>query len=285
MKQTRCLPPVDWLQEQANEILDERDERRIAAVLGEILDCYKPVNYHLAYGSGLWRARLCEDETGFGSFSKMHYPPANCSKAGRANDSNSPLLYTSLTQLTALREVQVSPGGLVQIMAYKMNQHDPIRCFALGEFSSVHLGGRSNLPDAVRNGLNSILHRLKFEPGLSFVFLDAFLAALMTGKQEHENGYVHSRVLARLVFRKYPMLEGIHYPSVAREGAMNIAVRPAAADRALKFLGTSVLQIEKTFDFGLCRFRVLKSATKLAGDGQFLWGPAGSPSLGVPDER
>lgn len=272
MMQTKLLPPIDWLQAQAIEILEEDDERKVEAALERILEYYDPVNYHLAYGSGLWRARPCEDESGFGSFPNMHYPPAHCSRVGRVNDSESPLLYTSLTQLTALREVQVSPGGLVQIMAYKMNRHDPIRCFALGEFSSVHLGGRSNLPDAVRNGMNSILRRLKFEPGLSFVFLDAFLAALMTGKQEHENGYVHSRVLARLVFRKYPMLEGIHYPSVAREGAMNIAVRPAAADRALKFLGTSVLQIEKTFDFGLCRFRVLKSATKLAGDGQFLWG-------------
>lgn len=281
MKQTRPLPPVDWLQEQANEILDESDERNIEAALGEILDYYEPVNYHLAYGSGLWRARPCKDETGFGSFPKMHYPPVNCSKAGRANDSNSPLLYTSLTQLTALREVQVRPGDLVQVMAYKMDRRDPIRSFTLGEFASIHLGGRSNFPDAGRDQLNSILHRLKFEPGLSFVFMDAFLAAVMIDKREHASGYVHSRVLARLIFQKYPSLEAIHYPSVAREGAMNIAIKPAAADRALKFLGTSVLLIEKTFDFGLCRFRVVKSATELADDGCFVWGAGRDSSRGA----
>lgn len=285
MKQIRRLPPVDWLQEQANEILDERDERRIAAALGEILDYYEPVNYHLAYGLGLWRARLCEDETGFGSLSKMHYPPVNYSKVGRANDSNSPLLYTSLTQLTALREVRVRPGDVVQVMAYKMDRRDPIRSFTLGEFASVHLGGRSNFPDAGRKQLNSILHKLKFEPGLSFVFMDAFLASVMIDKREQASGYVHSRVLARLIFQKYPSLEAIHYPSVAREGAVNVAIKPAAADRTLKFLGTSVLLVEKTFDFGLCRFRVLKSATKLADDSQFLWARADSSSLGAPGER
>jgi hypothetical protein len=159
MNSTKLLPPIDWLQAQATEILGEGDERNVEVLLGQLLEYYDPLNYHLAYGSGLWRARLCTDEAGFGSFSEMHYPHANCGKAGRANDVNSPLLYTSLTQLTALREVQVKPGDLVQIMAYKMDRRDPIRSFTLGEFSSIHLGGRSNLPDAVREKLNRILRR------------------------------------------------------------------------------------------------------------------------------
>ncbi len=276
MKKKKHLPPIDWLQDRATEILAEDDEYKIAAALEQLLIYYEPLNYHLTYGSGLWRARICSDKHGFESFSKMHYPPANCVAAGRVNDPASPLLYSSFTQLTALREVQVKSGDIVQVMAYKMDRGDPVRCFTLGEFANVHLRGRGNLPEEVSEKLNSILNGLKFEPGLSFVFLDAFFASVMNGKQEHVHGYVRSRVLARLMLQKYPCIEAVHYPSVAREGAMNIAIAPATADRALQFLGTSVLLVEKVFGYGLCRFRILKSATQLTEDGMFVWRSANS---------
>jgi hypothetical protein len=271
MKQKKLLPPVDWLQDRAAEILNERDEPKVVVALEQLLTYYEPLNYHLTYGSGLWRARPCNDKHGFGSFQKMHYPPASCATAGRVNDPASPLLYSSFTQLTALREVQVKSGDFVQVMAYKMDRADPVRCFTLGEFANVHLRGRGNLSEAVGENLNTILRKMKFESGLSFVFLDALLANIMSGKQAHVNEYIHSRTLARLILKKYPNIEAIHYPSVAREGAMNIAISPATADRALQFLGTSVLLIEKVFDYGLCRFRILKSATQLTEDGTFVW--------------
>ena len=274
MKSKRLLPPIDWLQERAKEISAEKDERVVEAGLRTILEYYEPLNYNLTYESGLWRARKCKDETGFDLFSEMHYPPIHLTGTGRANDEASPLLCVSFTQLTALREVCVKVGDRVQVIAYKLQREKPIRSFTLGEFATVHLRGHGNLPGGAGDLLNTILHKLKFEPGLSFIFLDAFLAALMKGEDEQANGYVHSRVLARIIFERYPAIEAIHYPSVARNGAMNLAVRPNIADAGLSFLGTSVLSISNVFDYGLCRFSELKSATQLASGGRFMWSAA-----------
>lgn len=270
MGHKRLLPPIDWLQKRAKEISAENDERAVEEGLNSILEFYEPLNYELIYKSGLWRARKC-NEDGFSSFSEMHYPPRDLTSPGRANDQASPLLYASFTQLTALHEVCVTAGDHVQILAYKMPEVRPIRCFTLGEFAMVHLRGHGNLPPGAHDRLNAILRKLEFEVGLSFIFLDAFLAALMKGEHEQANRYVHSRTLARIIFKKYPAVEAIHYPSVARAGAMNLAIRPATADTALSFLGTSVLSIGNVFDYGLCRFRPLKSAARLADGGQFMW--------------
>jgi hypothetical protein len=71
---------------------------------------------------------------------------------------------------------------------------------------------------------------------------------------------MHSRTLTKLLFEKYPSIEAIHYPSVAREGSMNLAIKPAVADEALRVFGTSVMYIDKQYDYALYDYRVVRDA-------------------------
>lgn len=71
---------------------------------------------------------------------------------------------------------------------------------------------------------------------------------------------MHSCTLSKLLLEKYPGIEAIHYPSVAREGSMNLAIKPAVADQALRVAGTSVLYIKNRYDYGLYDFKIVRDA-------------------------
>lgn len=271
MKKRILLPPINWLQDRANEIMLESDERAVEEGLRAILRYYEPLNYTLGYGAPLWRGRKCDTDKGFRSLSEVHYPPAESAGSGRVNDDGSPLLYVSFTQLTALTEIRAEPGDVVHVVGYRTRKDKPIRCFTLGEFANVHLRGQGHLPSEVSERINRILLKMDFEAGLSFVFLDAFLASVMADQKMESMNYIHSRTLARLLFEKYPDISGVHYPSVARGGAMNLAVKPNVADGALDFMGTSVLDIDEKFDFGLYRFSVMRCATEFDTDRTIKW--------------
>lgn len=70
------------------------------------------------------------------------------------------------------------------------------------------------------------------------------------------------------MFAKYPDIGAIHYPSVAREGAMNLAIKPKAAHDALQIAGTSVLRVDDLYDHGLYPFCAVRSARRFDQDGR-----------------
>jgi hypothetical protein len=181
------------------------------------------------------------------------------------------MLYVSFTTFTAMKEVGAQVGDYLQMIGYSMNKDRPLRTLILGEFTNIHKRGQGNLPGDINAKLNDILNKMGFEPGLSFVFMDAFLSGIFADQKMAEVGYMHSRILASLLFELYPNIEAIHYPSVARGGAMNLAIKPAAADNALQIAGTSVLRIENQYDHGLYRFTVLRNAAGFSMEGSIDW--------------
>jgi hypothetical protein len=112
---------------------------------------------------------------------------------------------------------------------------------------------------------------MAFHPGLSFVFMDAFLSGIFSDPNASQRNYLHSRMLSRLLFEKYPGIEAIHYPSVALEASMNLAIRPVVADEALRITKTSVVYIKKQYDYGLYDFTVERLAQGVSPDGEIEW--------------
>ena len=106
---------------------------------------------------------------------------------------------------------------------------------------------------------------------MSFVFLDAFLSSLLRDSTASQQGYIHSRILRRLIFDKQRNLEAICYSSVRLDGALNIAITPQVADDRLDLAGTSVIRIERTFDYGLFDFSLLRNAERVTDDRRIVW--------------
>lgn len=269
----KALPKIDWLQEKAKTISETREELLIEKELRLIIKYYDALNYDLNYNACLWRGRKCSNEQGYNSLKELHYPPAAFTRFGRVNDLAMPILYVSFTQFTALAEVRAQVGDIIQFIGYR--QCKPIKCLILGEFANVNYRGQCMLPGIISKRINDALTKMKFEPALSFLFLDAFLASLMA-KQEIEGiNYVHSRVLSRLLFEKYKDVSAVQYSSVARMGAMNLAIKPNIADIALAYSGTSIISVTDKFDFGLYRFSEIKSSTNFGADLMITWDDRG----------
>lgn len=270
-KKKKFIPPIDQLQAAASRILSERKEYLIRDGLRFFLNHYEPLNYEMTYGTPLWRIRKCRDCTGFSNISEVHYPPPHFTKAGRINEPGAPMLYVTFNTFTAMKEVGAKVGDYLQIVGYSMTERRPIRSLILGEFTNVHKRGQGNLSGDVSTKLNEILCKMAFEPGLSFVFMDAFLSGILADPEMVDLDYIHSRVLGSLLFEKYPGIQAIHYPSVALKGAMNIVIKPDAADEALQISGTSVLRIDGLFDYDLYRFSVIRNAQGFWQDGSINW--------------
>lgn len=217
------------------------------------------------------RARKSESSDGYSHTADVHYPPASLTKPGRLNEAGQPLLYVSFTQFTALNEIHSKSGDNIHIIGYSTHSDKPIRALILGEYTNVHKRGQCNLSGEVSGHINKILNNMSLEPGLSFIYMDAFLSSILADKSASEFDYLHSRLLAKVLFDKYPQVDAIHYPSVARNGAMNLAIKPHVADSCLTIVSASVLHIDQQFDYGLFRFSVTKNAHCFDQSGRIFW--------------
>lgn len=138
------------------------------------------------------------------------------------------------------------------------------------DLSTCHKSGRCFVPELAAV-FQRALSRWPREAGLSVVFLDSLLASILSDEKAVEGGYLHSRTLARLLFAQYPGVDAIMYPSIARSKAFNLAILPAAADKILQPLGTSVILIRGAYDFGLFDFAVVRDAASWPVNGPIIW--------------
>ncbi len=263
------LPRIDYLQEEAKAILAESDDEILCKKWRALLRYYDAINYDFSYDWPLWRARKCTDCSGFTNIAELNHPPPGITKVGRVNEAGAPVLYLSFNKFTAFREIEAEQGDYVHMVGYSMKR--PLKAIIVGEIINVHKRGQGLLPGKMSEEINKILNGLSLENGFSVVFMDAFLAGVLSDRNAGSDNYLHSRTLCKVLLEKYKGIEAIHYPSVALEGSMNLAIIPKAADEALKFMGTHVVLMEKQYDYGLSRFRLLRYATNHFDNGAIDW--------------
>lgn len=270
MSKNKIIPPIDHLQEAAKSIKSDSNPTSIEDKLRRFIQHYDILNYEIK-SEVLWRARKAPSRNGYSNKKDIYYPPPQLTEHGRLNEANHPILYLSFNQFTTLTEVNAKKGENIHIVGYSLKHNQTIRALILGEYFYAHKGGQGNLPGNLNEWINKRLNSMNYEPGLSFVYMDAFLSSLLTDKTASENEYLHTRILAKVLFEKHPKINAIHYPSVVSHGAMNLAIKPEVADEALKVKGTSVLHIDDIFDHGLFRFSLVKNAKDYKQNGKILW--------------
>lgn len=262
--------PLNDLQRCARLILSELEPRHIEAQLRWLLQYYEVLNYKLGYGWLLWRARKCDASSGYQNLKDLSYPPYSLVKAGRLNNPGAPVLYATFNVFTALAEVEALEGDYVHIIGYKMIRS--IRSCFIGEYINVHRSGRALTSEQIGADLNRILNKMPPEEGRSFVFTDAFLSSILRDTKAASKNYLHSRILGTLLLQKQPEFEAMHYPSVAMERAMNVAIKPKIADQMLKVTGTCVIKVNKKYDYGIFDFSIVRNAKAPFHDDLIRWG-------------
>jgi hypothetical protein len=258
---------ISFLQDFAQAVRRETDPNVVYQKLSLLLAHYDVINWQLQYDWLIWRARKCGTD-GFDSINDLIYPPPHLiTRAGRLNNPHEPMLYGVFNKNTALEEVGAEEGDYIHLIAFRLKKNRRIKCCVIGEIDRVHRSGRTMLSEELGAQLRRIIQEeLSYKAAMSFIFVDAFLSSLLRDPSASDNDYLHSRTVRRLLFEKQPTLEAICYSSVKLEGAVNIAIRPEIADARLDLSGTSVIRIERKFDYGLFDFSLVRNATDVGHD-------------------
>lgn len=268
---SKYVLPLDQLQAISRKVHTSSDPLEIENSLSLASSFYGLINYQFSYDRALWRGVLCESAEGHTNIRRVGYPPPEISRNGRLNEAGRPLLYASTNQFTVLEEIGAKAGDYVHITAFAIKPNENLRSGIVGEITQVHRWGSAFSSEHLSKELNRILNGLEFEAGKSFVFTDAMFTSILRDRNASENDYLRSRILARLLFAKLGGLDAMIYPSVAHEGAMNIAITPHAADTKLKIGRTFVVHVQKRYDYGLYDFEVVRKGKGQHGDGTIVW--------------
>lgn len=263
--------PIDRLQAISHAIRNSSNAAEIEGYLALILRFAGLINFNFHYDRALWRGVLCDSPNGYPNIRRVGYPPPELTRNNRLNEAGYPLLYTSTNQFTVLEEIGAKAGDFVHVVAYAFAPAAKLRSGIFGEITQVHRWGRAFSSEHLGMELNRILNGMSFDVGRSFVFTDSFLSSIIRDPNAAANEYLRSRILAKLVFEKLDGLDAIIYPSVAHEGAMNLAITPEAADSKLSTESTFVVHVKQKYDYGIYDFEIVRRAQGQYGDGAIDW--------------
>jgi RES domain len=263
---------IGFLQDFTRALRAEAEPSVVHTKLSFLLAHYDVINWQLKYDWPIWRARRCSTAAGFESINDVIYPLPHRTPAGRLNDPHEPMLYGVFNKNTCLEEVGAEEGDFIHLVGFRLKKNTQMRCCVIGEIDRVHRSGRTMLSEELGAHLLRIIQEeLPYEAAISFVFIDAFLSSLLRDPLAERTGYLHSRTVRKLLFQKQPDLEAICYSSVKMEGALNIAITPEAANNRLDLAGTSVIRIDRKFDYGLFDFSLVRNAADIRHDRHIIW--------------
>lgn len=185
---------------------------------------------------------------------------------GRANSSGKPILYLADRIETALSEIRLQQGHVItanfQIQANKVCQILPI-----GEMLSIQRTGKSRfVPDA--GPINDIINACEHEDAQSYLITDSFLHEILVNDKAP---YQISSYLCDALYKKYPSVTVIAYPSAQLNAAINYAVKTDdfwnvwGVSGISKFNGEHLVQ-------GVYKVTQRKNVIKIYDNDQLAWG-------------
>lgn len=208
------------------------------------------------------------------SVSELWYPPARLiSRIGRANGVNEPVLYTSSNGVTAVSELRPEPGDAFCVM--ELGLRDPGRGLHLHELALAESSERRSTEESIsvfhqtdrgRAHLENTENVAKLDRIRQFM-VDQFTRLVLPGN-EHEYGVT----LAISRFHRNPGIDGLMYPSVARNLTGTNAVFTApVADRLFRPTNFCMVRVDAIGSDSIPSFRVIQEAAALGRDGRIRW--------------
>lgn len=273
MPDKKWILDLDDMHNLANEIKAGKVEQFISDRLKYALQFYDVINFDFHYERAFLRARKLENGMPFAHMSEIYYPPPHKTKPARLNEPGFPFLYLSLTLDTALTEIGAQTGDILQISAYRPKGR-AVKVGVIGEKFRASRGASGFLPRDVAVMLSNIVNKLEREDrkkALAYLYPDLFFDEILRDSEAAQSEYLHSRILAKLIFEKQKDLDGIVYHSVASYGNKNIALPACKADELLGLESTILLRVKKSYSYGLHDVEFIKAPVDIRQNGDIIW--------------
>jgi hypothetical protein len=260
---------------------DEQVYERLKRALHGYL--FNPVAY---VGQALFRVRVNNEGAAYEEVSALWYPPAQFVQTrGRFNGVGETLFYCCDSINAAVIEVMPpEPATVTVLVAGLVDRSVLPKCVHIGlQHLRPHSNFRSNLPGGLRADLTFLQHlermRIK-DRWLKFDELCADLAMKICDDDDRDDHYKITGALARYLLRMD--CAGIMYPSVVTKyRALNIALKPAAADQLLFPAEAWMIHVEPVVGEvpkplrghrKLHRIKALRRSENISTSGAITWG-------------
>ena len=231
---------------------------------------YELLNIEILSGSDYWRARLTGEHP-WSFLNEMIYPPPEQAGLNRLNDRNVPCLYAAKCIETALQEIEVNEGDLVQLVGFRVKPEAGIRIAVIGELLHVYKRGYLNLTGIDPGGsIGKFLNGMDQWRAQQVLYIDAFLSKLLADENAKSDLYIRSRSIAAMIYRNMET-DGIIFPSVRDPLGMNIALRPATVDSKMRAVCSIHVRITRIRAFGFIEYEVISEVERTLPDGRFSW--------------
>lgn len=262
---------LDELDSYCDLILASLDSTEITNKFNTLITHYKVMSFDFQRGSTFWRGRRIETDKVFKNISELSYPPKSLARQGRINDENDPVFYIATRKETALAEINIEEGEFVQVAGFRIISGKKMSITTIGQFWYVFkTGGMQLLGKDPEGIISEYMNSLHSEKALILIYIDKFLANVLANTKAEDNGYLHTRLLSKIIFSKSKS-DAIAYPSIKDEGGFNLAVKAAASDLFFENVSCSVLEVTKKIKYGIYINTALYRANNLNASGGFMW--------------
>lgn len=119
--------------------------------------------------------------------------------------------------------------------------------------------------------INRLLSNSDYQVARSWVYMDAFVADLLSDPNAAQYGYETSRSVARRIFRQNPDVDAIWYPGIALRNGVNFAIKSESENRILEMQFAYVVRVDRVFEYGIYDFAVVRQSGGLEPGGAFKW--------------
>jgi hypothetical protein len=209
-----------------------------------------------------------------GLVSEMWYPPANLiTRIGRANGVGEPMFYVSSNGVTAVSELRPVPGETFYVMELELRT--PSRGLHMHEVALAESSERRSIEESIQVFHQTDRGRTHLESAENVAKLDAIrqfmvnqFTRVVRAGQEHEYGIT----LAIAKFHRTPGIDGLMYPSVARNlTGTNAVFTASVADRLYRASNFWMVEVDEVDADSIPSFRVMREARALGPNGRIFW--------------
>jgi hypothetical protein len=232
------VPPSELCRRKLGEIIRGFEALEHAVSNGDSIDTLRKRVGDLIGHSSHWSlkfgetVRVCRtvplgDGEPCDNLDRLHYPPVEKAKLGRANRDGKRVLYVSGYPITTLIEVPPAPGQRFGMIEYEIPAAAGLNLMHVGIYGSGNNDAiaveATRLPPNVKARLDSRglrnLHEIHTRLGAMFTRTDRSM-------------YPASVAIAE-IFELWDNGDGLMYPSVREAGSYNLALKVNVADEKL----------------------------------------------------
>lgn len=232
---------------------------------------------------GFWyRVRPNLGQTHFNATKDLWYPPADRVRLGRANEPGKPVLYLANSGAVALRETSFASGAWLSVLTCRVAAHATLNLQEIGLREHVRNGTLSSTYEKIERSIANA-HTHGYGDSLNQPLARRYFAEEFTREisQDNEHAYKPTAAISALLMG-WENCDGIAYPAIkSAKQDINIALKPAAADRKIEIVSVDVVQALRLPDGEIAVTR-LATSSKIATDGTIAYRDAYGSTASLP---